>query len=189
MSPARARKGAEQKPRAEQQPRHEPGLDRERIHELVEMMEEHDILELEIEETGFRVKLRRAPPEETRSVGVTAMLPAVPAQPAVFPSAPPPPAAPGSAEAKVRAAPEKSATREIKSPTVGTFYRAPTPDAPPFVEADDEVTPDTIVCIIEAMKVMNEVRAEMSGTVVAILVENSQPVEYGQPLFRIAPRG
>jgi len=89
--------------------------------------------------------------------------------------------------------PEEAAAPEeelhvVRSPMVGTFYRSPAPDADPYVEVGDEVGPDTVLCIIEAMKVMNELKAEVEGTVVAILVENGEPVEYGQPLFHIAPK-
>ncbi len=76
----------------------------------------------------------------------------------------------------------------IKSPMVGTFFPAPSPDAPPFVKVGDHVGPDTTVCIIEAMKVFNEIPAEISGQIVAVLVENGEPVEFGQPLFKIDPR-
>jgi len=76
---------------------------------------------------------------------------------------------------------------DIKSPMVGTFYRAPSPESPPYVEVGDNVTPETVLCIIEAMKLMNEIKAEVRGQIIEILAENSQPVEYGQPMFKIKP--
>ena len=94
------------------------------------------------------------------------------------------PGAAGSAGAA--AAAEEPGTEAVTSPMVGTFYRAPKPDADHFVELDDEVEEDSVLCIIEAMKVMNEIKAEHKGQVVKILVENGEPVEYGQPLFLIA---
>jgi acetyl-CoA carboxylase biotin carboxyl carrier protein len=93
-----------------------------------------------------------------------------------LPVAAPPPAAPAT-----------PSLLEIKSPMIGTFYRAPSPESPSYVEVGAEVMPDTVVCLIEAMKVMNEIKAEVKGVVTHILVENAKPVEFGQPLFRIRP--
>jgi acetyl-CoA carboxylase biotin carboxyl carrier protein len=87
----------------------------------------------------------------------------------------------------VPAAEQPANLHEIASPMVGTFYRAPSPDSAPYVELGQKVTPDTVVCIIEAMKVMNEIKAETTGTIVEILVENGKSVEFGQPLFRVKP--
>ena len=84
-------------------------------------------------------------------------------------------------------APEPATDPEIKSPMIGTFYRKPSPEAESYVEVGDTVTADTVVCIVEAMKVMNEIKSEMSGVVTEILVEDSRPVEFGQPLFRVRP--
>jgi acetyl-CoA carboxylase biotin carboxyl carrier protein len=96
------------------------------------------------------------------------------------------PAAPAPAAAKA-AAPAAEAGKAIKSPLVGTFYKSPSPDAPAYVKVGDTVKPDTTLCILEAMKVMNEVKAEVSGVITEILCENGQPVEYDQPLFRYRP--
>ncbi|MBN1903161.1 acetyl-CoA carboxylase biotin carboxyl carrier protein [Candidatus Sumerlaeota bacterium] len=104
-----------------------------------------------------------------------------------------PPTSEVNSEAKAEKAPtqpekkeevDKNVT-EIKSPMVGTFYRAPSPESPPYVQIGDRVNPDTVLCIVEAMKLMNEIKAETSGAIVDILVENGQPVEYGQPMFKI----
>ena len=110
--------------------------------------------------------------------------------PAAYPVALPPagasglPAVAGTSAVPALAAPPPL---EIKSPMIGTFYRAPSPDAADYVEIGTEVTPETVVCLIEAMKVMNEIKAEVKGVVTHILVENAKPVEFGQPLFRIRP--
>jgi acetyl-CoA carboxylase biotin carboxyl carrier protein len=95
---------------------------------------------------------------------------------------------PAPAEAPAAApAPEKSTEPEIKSPMIGTFYRKPSPESESYVEVGDTVTADTVVCIVEAMKVMNEIKAEMSGVITEILVEDGSPVEFGQALFRVRP--
>lgn len=123
------------------------------------------------------------------------VIPGVPAHPVA--PAPAPAAAPaenktassekteGKKEAPEKAPEEDKNTVEVKSPMVGTFYRAPSPDSPPYVETGDQVNKDSVLCIVEAMKLMNEIKAEISGSVVDILVENGQPVEYGQPMFKI----
>jgi acetyl-CoA carboxylase biotin carboxyl carrier protein len=92
-----------------------------------------------------------------------------------------------AAAAPVAAQPETSNDSEIKSPMIGTFYRSPSPESAPYVEVGTEVNPDTVVCIIEAMKVMNEIKAEVKGVVTQVLVENAKPVEFGQPLFKVRP--
>jgi acetyl-CoA carboxylase biotin carboxyl carrier protein len=91
----------------------------------------------------------------------------------------------GSTQETSNGSKESSNLREITSPMVGTFYGAPSPDAPPFVTVGQEVTPDTVVCIIEAMKVMNEIKAECAGTIAEIVAENGKPVQYEQPLFKV----
>jgi acetyl-CoA carboxylase biotin carboxyl carrier protein len=103
----------------------------------------------------------------------------------VVPLAVPAPGLPAAAPEPAAAA--SSSLLEIKSPMIGTFYRAPSPESPSYVEIGAEVMPETVVCLIEAMKVMNEIKAEVKGVVTHILVENAKPVEFGQPLFRIRP--
>jgi len=138
----------------------------EEIRAFAELMCEYGLTEFKIEQDGCNLSLARA--------GVPAAAVPVPAAPVPAASAP---AAP---------APEPEAPQEaIESPLVGTFYRAASPDAKPFVEIGDRVTPDTTVGIIEAMKVMNEVKAEKSGVIKEVLVDNGDPVEYGQKLFVI----
>ena len=149
-------------------------MDLSELKKLLELMDATGLVELEFEEDGRRVKLRKAEPRLPASV----IVPAVPvaAAPAVAPAAPAavvPPPAPADNVA------------EFKSPLVGTFYRSAKPDAEPFVNVGDAVAPEKVLCIIEAMKVMNEIKAEMSGVVKEILVKNGQAVEFGETLFLI----
>ncbi len=160
------------------------------IKELVEFLIEKDIAEFELERGDVKVRIRRGndgASADTRFIPVAA----APA-PAVSYQAAPPAAAPASAAPAVPAAAPKEAVEEglheIKSPIVGTFYEAPSPGAPPFVKAGDEVTVGQVLCIIEAMKLMNEIEADVSGEIVKRLVANGQPVEYGQGLFLVRPK-
>ena len=147
----------------------------EEIRSLVSMMGEYNLCEIKIEDDGCNICLRRNCAPEIAAAPVA--IPAVAAAPVAV-------AAP--APAAVPAAPAAELPRvTIDSPLVGTLYRAPGPDAQPFVQVGDRVNPETTICIIEAMKVMNEVKAEKSGVIKEILVENAQAVEYGQPLFVI----
>jgi len=150
------------------------------IKSIVDLMKKNSLSEFEMEKEGFKIKLRRAASEgKPEEVQVQHYLP--PATPAA-------PAAPTPAEAPVAApVPEQSTEPEIKSPMIGTFYRKPSPESESYVEVGDTVTPDTVVCIVEAMKVMNEIKAEMSGVITEILVEDGSPVEFGQALFRVRP--
>lgn len=145
----------------------------EKIRSLVSMMGEYNLSEIKIEMDGCNLCLRRNCAPEAVAVPVAVAAPAAVAAPV---AAAPAAAAPAAAE---------QPRITIDSPLVGTLYRAPGPDAQPFVQIGDRVNPDTTVCIIEAMKVMNEVKAEKSGVVKEILVENAQAVEYGQPIFVI----
>jgi len=149
-------------------------MDLDKIQELLKLMKSHNLEEIEIEDNDFRVRLKK----ESQGIAVTA--PQVAAAPAanVAPVASAPPTADEFAES-----PDHFF---ITSPIVGSFYRSPSPDAEPFVEVGDPVSPDKIVCIVEAMKVMNEVKAEIPGVIEKIFVESGKPVEYGQPLFRVA---
>ena len=138
-------------------------------------MKKNALSEFEMEKEGFKIKLRRASREgKSDEVQVQRYLPPVA------------PVAPTPAEVSaVASTPEPSTAPEIKSPMIGTFYRKPSPESESYVEVGDTVTADTVVCIIEAMKVMNEIKAEMSGVVTEILVEDGRPVEFGQALFRV----
>jgi acetyl-CoA carboxylase biotin carboxyl carrier protein len=141
-------------------------------------MSRHDLSEVDLREGALRIRLRRA----TRGKPAASPI-------EVSTSGQPSGAAPTAASAP--AAPEKpaKATVPIKSPTPGTFYRAAGPDSKAFVEVGTRVTPTTVVCIIEAMKIFNEINAECTGVITEILVENQQPVEYGQVLFKVDPTG
>lgn len=155
--------------------------DLDKIKRLVEIMEQKELVELEIKHGDDKIVLKRCP-----------------AQPPAAPTAGRAPAQYGTAPAardvtetaaKIPTAKpqEEQNLIEIKSPIVGTFYATPSPDSEPYVETGAHVEPQTVVCIVEAMKVMNEIKAETSGTIVEILVTNGQAVEYGQVLFRVRP--
>ncbi len=144
------------------------------IKAIIDLMKKHDLSVFEIEKEGFRLKLEKAP---------SAASPA-PAPPAVTV----PPKAGSTAPETPPAVPkaiESVALREIVSPMVGTFYRSASPDSAPFVDVGKSVTEDAVVCIIEAMKVMNEIKAETSGIIVEVLAENGKPVQFGQVLFKV----
>ena len=137
-------------------------------------MKKHDLSVFEIEKEGFRLKLEKGPSAQAAA--------AVPSA-----AAGPPKAVPAAAETTPAApkAIESVSLKEIVSPMVGTFYRGPSPDAPPFVDVGKTVAEDTVVCIIEAMKVMNEIKAETGGIIAEVLAENSKPVQFGQVLFKV----
>lgn len=145
----------------------------EKIGALLAMMKENDVVELELEEGDFSVALRKQGAFVSQGY---AQMPVMPAGPAPMPAAAAPVSTPSSGESD----PDLI---QIKSPIVGTFYRAPSPESPAFVEPGDQVKKDSVVCIIEAMKIMNEIRSENEGKIEKVLVESGEPVEYGQPLF------
>jgi acetyl-CoA carboxylase biotin carboxyl carrier protein len=147
------------------------------IKNLVALMSRHDLSEIDLREGDVRIRLRR---------GGREIVPAAPAVPAIPAAAPRPAAAPAPVAREDNVRPAKP-LQEIKSPTPGTFYSSATPWAEPFVRVGARVTPNTVVCLIEAMKIFNEIQAECSGVITEILVENQQPVEYGQVLFRVDP--
>ena len=148
-------------------------MDIREIKRLVELMVHNDLSELDINEGENKIHLKRG----------GAVVTTVPA------AAPTPVAAPAAnaAPAASPAAPIDDKLLEIRSPMVGTFYAAPSPDSEPFVKVGASVSDDSVICIVEAMKVMNEIKAEHSGTVVEVCVKNAQPVEYGQVLFKVKP--
>lgn len=159
------------------------------IKTIVELMSEHDLSEFRIDTDAMQLSIVRGC---KNPVVVNQTMAAPMAMPAAMPVAQAPmqmpaPAAPAAPAVSESADAGSSAPqRTIDSPTVGTFYRASAPDAEAFVKVGDTVTADTVICIIEAMKVMNEIKAETSGVIKEILVENAQPVEFGQPLFVLA---
>lgn len=153
-------------------------FDLDGIRRLLELMKENNVSELDLEEEGRRLKLSRAS-------GAVQAVP-VPAQPVVSAPAAPQPA---EAEKAEPAADDPKFVKTIASPMVGTFYASSSPDKAPFVKVGDVVSPEKTVCIIEAMKVFNDVQAEISGKIVAVLAKNGDPVEYGAPLFKVDVRG
>jgi acetyl-CoA carboxylase biotin carboxyl carrier protein len=157
-------------------------FDVKRIRRLVELMEEHDLAEVDLRQGEQRIRLRRGMEPQVYAGGGPQLGP-------VHSSAGGPrPTHSVESTSTVPTADDGNATL-IKSPMVGTFYSAANPDSPPFVNVGDIVAADTVVCIIEAMKVFNEIQAEAAGQVAAVLVENGQPVEFGQPLYKIvAPK-
>jgi acetyl-CoA carboxylase biotin carboxyl carrier protein len=164
------------------------------LRDLFSLFTEHHLTKFEIEREGYRIHLGRdlAPQQQ---VAASTDIPAQMVSATPLNSAPtvntggqgatPPAATSAAAHAESSAAAEEESLHIIVSPIVGTFFRAPSPTAEPFVRLGSHVDPDTVVCIIEAMKLMNEIQAETTGEIAKIYVENGQPVEYGQPLFGV----
>jgi acetyl-CoA carboxylase biotin carboxyl carrier protein len=153
-------------------------MDIEHIKNLVELMVEHDLNKIELREGETHILLTRGQPPVLKNVpAVVASPPAAPA-PANPVTAPAPP---------TEAPPPEPAQTLIRSPMVGTFYAGPDPESPSFVRVGDIIEPDTVVCLVEAMKVFNEIKAEVSGRLTKVLVNNTEAVEYDQPLFAVEP--
>jgi len=152
-------------------------VDLKDIKAIIDLMRKNSVSEFELEKQDFKIRLKRAPNGGT----VTSFE----ESPVVTYVQPVPALAPGS----VAPAPAAVVINEldIKSPMIGTFYRAPSPEAASYIEVGSEVNPDTVVCIIEAMKVMNEIKAEAKGVITQVMVENAKPVEFGQALFKLRP--
>lgn len=154
-------------------------MDLKDIKAIIDLMRKNAVTEFELEKEDFKIRLRRgangggsgASTDDPPVVAYVAPAPVVARAPAPAPPAQVP----------------VSNELEIKSPMIGTFYRAPSPESAPYVEVGSEVNPDTVVCIIEAMKVMNEIKAEAKGVITQVMIENAKPVEFGQPLFKIRP--
>lgn len=153
------------------------------IKAIIELMKKNSVSEFELEKQDFKIRLKRGANggsgvsyEEAPVVAYVPPTVAVPSGGVV--------AAP---IISVTAGPPASPELDIKSPMIGTFYRAPSPESAAYIEVGAEVNPDTVVCIIEAMKVMNEIKAEAKGIITQVLVENAKPVEFGQPLFKLRP--
>lgn len=153
-------------------------LELDRIQQLVEMMVANDLVELSLRDGEVEINLRRPNPN-SNDAPVLQTLPAV--------SSVPPAAAPAPPETKLLSEGVGVQFQEIRSPMVGTFYASPDPDSPQFVQVGSNVGPSTVVCILEAMKVFSEIKAETSGTIDRILVQDGEAVEYGQPLFLVRP--
>jgi acetyl-CoA carboxylase biotin carboxyl carrier protein len=161
----------------------------EQIKELIELVGAQRLQGLEVERSGFRLRIDGQAPAP-----VATAAPAAPPAPAAAPSSAPAPATPAPAAAPAAPATGAAAGSEddipsgahiVESPIVGTFYRQPSPDQPVYVEVGDRVKKGQVLCIVEAMKLMNEIESEVDGTVVKVIPQNAQPVEYGEPLFAI----
>jgi len=147
------------------------------IKAIIDLMRKNDLSVFEMEKDGFRLKLQKGAGEQTVLIAPpVAQVASAPAATAVVPTI---------EEAAATKAEEKVSLRDILSPMVGTFYRAGAPESPPFVDVGSEVTDETVVCIIEAMKVMNEIKAETKGVIAETVAENGKPVQFGQVLFRV----
>ncbi len=159
-------------------------MDLKQIKQIIDLMKRSELTEFAVEEEGFKLKIRRGPtglPVVSASRGSNPPF-------AFGETALPAPAGPAPAPALAASPPapvEEPGIVFVKSPMVGTFYRSPSPESKPFADAGTKVVENTVVCIIEAMKIMNEIQAEVKGTVLETLVENGQPVEYGQRLFKV----
>jgi acetyl-CoA carboxylase biotin carboxyl carrier protein len=159
----------------------EKDSDLKKITKLIEIMKDNGLEEIEIKHGDDKIFLKRSGPQQP-TIGIPMMRP----EPGVVPVGPESIGA-ASQPSAPKAVPSEEDLVEIKSPIVGTFYATPSPDSESYVDIGSEVGPQTVVCIIEAMKVMNEIKAETSGTIVSILVTNGQAVEYGQVLFKVRP--
>ncbi len=154
-------------------------MDLKDIKAIIDLMKKNSIAEFELERQDFKIRLKRGLNAGTIPLPYEELAPT-----AQFPAG----ALAANAQATAVQAPAAGlAELEIKSPMIGTFYRAPSPESAPYIDVGSEVNPEAVVCIIEAMKVMNEIKAEVKGVVTQVLVENAKPVEFGQPLFKIRP--
>ena len=159
------------------------------IKRLIRLVEESDIESLEVSSWGRKVRIIQRVGAESNGHkdAATTVVAGPPPVPAAVPSPQPSPAAPAATEPSAPSADNMTNLVEVKSPMVGTFYRSPSPDADPYVSLNERITEGQVVCIVEAMKLMNEIESEVSGRVTKILVENGKPVEFGQALFLIDP--
>ena len=154
-------------------------MDLKDIKAIIDLMKKNSITEFELERQDSKIRLKRGTNSgAAQGIQYEDSAPLTAVQPVVSAS---------TAAPTVAGAVPATGEVEIKSPMIGTFYRAPSPEATSYVEIGAEVNPDTVVCIIEAMKVMNEIKAEAKGVVTQVLVENTKPVEFGQPLFKLRP--
>ncbi|HTR67670.1 MAG TPA: acetyl-CoA carboxylase biotin carboxyl carrier protein [Terriglobales bacterium] len=159
-------------------------MNQKELKELIEFLIEKDIAEFELERGDVKVRIKRggaaAAAPETRFFAVPSAPPALPDLAAV--------AAPAAPPAAKEAPAQEESLHMVRSPIVGTFYESPSPGSPPFVKAGDTVEAGQVLCIVEAMKLMNEIESDVAGEIVKRLVDNGQPIEYGQELFAVRPR-
>ncbi len=159
-------------------------MDFKQIQELIRLINKSNIGEISVEEKGFKITIKQKQDQVQQVISAAPLYTAAPPAAASTPAA----AATAPAAEKPKAAePAASNLITIKSPMIGTFYRRPSPDKPLFVEVGDEIAPGKVVCIIEAMKLFNEIEAEVKGKIVKILVDDASPVEYDQPLYLVEP--
>ncbi len=161
-------------------PSKEDFWDLRKIRRLVELMKEYDLSEIDLQQGDTRIQLRRG--------GEPVAVAPTPPPAAIAPGVSPPPVEADRPAPTAEAKPDQDYIVPIRSPMVGTFYSASDPDSPQYVKVGDTVGPETVVCIVEAMKVFNQIPAEVSGKIVAVLVESGEPVEYGQPMFKVDTR-
>jgi acetyl-CoA carboxylase biotin carboxyl carrier protein len=171
-----------------------PGVDLGQLERLLSFMSEHGLEEFEYAHGDLRIRLKKAIPQPSAAPVLALPMAQAAAPQVILAQAPPnaPQTAPQPGSGAAQPAPAAAAAPDehiIKSPIVGTFYAGPSPDAGPFVRVGDFVEAGQTVCIIEAMKLMNEIEADIGGEVARVLVENGQPVEYGEPLFALRPTG
>ena len=148
-------------------------MDLKKVKELIDLMKANDLVELEVDDGNNKIVLKR--PSPNQPVVTQVPMAAVPAQ------------VPSQGEQSSTAQEDDQGLVEVKSPMVGTFYSSPSPDSDDFVSVGDMVDADTVVCIVEAMKVMNEIKADVSGTIVRVMCQAGQAIEYGQALFKVKP--
>jgi acetyl-CoA carboxylase biotin carboxyl carrier protein len=164
-------------------------MNQKELKELIEFLKEQDIAEFELERGDVKVRIRRAlatsPAGETRFIAMPTLSPPVPDASAASSTAP---VAPVPAQPPVAATSAQETLHAVRSPIVGTFYESPSPGAPPFAKVGDTVEVGQVLCIVEAMKLMNEIESDVAGEIVKKLVGNGQPIEYGQELFAIRPK-
>ena len=157
------------------------------IRDLIDFISKSGLNEVNIETSELKLHVKREPDQKVLKSAAPLVTTAPVAAPIPAPAVPQPAAAPAAKPAPVAEPASGKKTVEIKSPMIGTFYRSANPDSPPFISVGDKVTKGQTVCIIEAMKLFNEIESEVSGTVVKVMVENSSPVEYDQVLFLVEP--
>jgi acetyl-CoA carboxylase biotin carboxyl carrier protein len=160
-------------------------MDFKQIQELIKLVNLSNIGEITVEQKDFKLTIKQKEEQVTHVVTAVQQSPSALSYPQQAPQQALPEAAPRQADAQPATLPANTVT--IKSPMIGTFYRKPAPDKPNFVEAGDEVTIGKVVCVIEAMKLFNEIESEVKGKIVKVLVEDASPVEYDQPLFLVDP--
>jgi acetyl-CoA carboxylase biotin carboxyl carrier protein len=162
-------------------------MDLKEIKAVIDLMTKNGLTEFELEKGDVKLRVKRGPSGEWTTSAVP-VAPVGGTQPLPQIVVAPPAATPAAPSVAAPATTPLPGLNQIVSPMVGTFYRSPSPDSPPYIDAGQEVNEETVVCIIEAMKVMNEIKAEVSGIIVEVLAQNGKPVDFGKPLFSVRPK-